>query len=73
METPGLVEIRSVKFLQKVVFKKLFAVSPFLFGKVILAGESDPYRLNTGTLRSAVPSAIVHVRTCFVIRDTRHF
>ena len=36
-------EIRHVKFLQKKGLKKLFAVSPFLFGKVILTGESDPY------------------------------
>ena len=48
MKTPGL-EIRRVKFLQKTVLKKLFAVSPFLFGKVILIGESDPYWFFTGT------------------------
>ena len=40
-------EIRNVKFFQKGGFKKIFAVSPFLFGKVILAGEIDFYRLNT--------------------------
>ena len=40
MEITGL-EIRRVKFLQK-AFLKLFAVSPVLFGKVILTGESDP-------------------------------
>ena len=34
----------------KKVLKKLFAVSPFLFGKMILTGESDPYQLNTGSL-----------------------
>ena len=50
METPGL-EIRRVKFLQKSGLKKLFAVSPFLFGKVILTGESYPYRLKNGTNR----------------------
>ena len=31
------------------VLKKLFAVSPFLFGKVILTAESDRYRFFTGT------------------------
>ena len=29
--------------------KKIFAVSPFLFGKVILTAESDRYRFFTGT------------------------
>ena len=48
MEIPGL-EIRRVKFLQKSGFKKLFAVSPFLFGKVILTGESYPYWFFTGS------------------------
>ena len=48
METPGL-EIRRLKFLQKSGLKKLFAVSEFLFGKVILTGESDPYLFFTGT------------------------
>ena len=52
METPGL-EIRRVKFLQKSGLKKLFAVIPFLFGKVILTGESDPYRINTGSAAAA--------------------
>ena len=41
-------EIRSVKFLQKSGLKKSFAGSPFLFGKVILTGESDPYWFFTG-------------------------
>ena len=48
METPRL-EIRRVKFLQKNVdLNKSFAVSLFLFGKVILTGESDSYWLFTG-------------------------
>ena len=36
-------EIGRMKFLQKSSFKTLFAVSPFLFGNVILTGESDTY------------------------------
>ena len=61
METPGL-EIRRVMFLQKKVLKKLFAVSPFLFGKMILTGESDPYQLNTGSL-----VFLTHIKTVLAI------
>ena len=43
IETPGL------DIYKKVVLKGLFEVSPFLFGKVILIGESDPYWFFTGT------------------------
>ena len=43
-------EIRNVKFFQKGGLKKISAVSPVLFGKVILAGESDFHRLNTGSV-----------------------